>query len=103
MTLVTASARVDNIRRSLVGLKMPRALEMLDATLRRIEQGEIDGIEAIDDLLAEELSLRESRRIKAALRMATLPIVKTLAASDSSFQRSLDRNPIMTLAAPAFT
>src|SRR5690242_13948745 len=28
---------------------MPRALEMLDATLRRIEQGEIDGIEAIDD------------------------------------------------------
>jgi hypothetical protein len=76
MTLVTASARVDNIRRSLVGLKMPRALEMLDAALRRIEQGQIDGIEAIDDLLAEELSLRESRRIKAALRMARLPIVK---------------------------
>ena len=33
-------------------LRMPRALEMLDATLRRIEQGEIDGIEALDDLLA---------------------------------------------------
>ena len=48
MTPATASSRVDNIRHSLVGLKMPRALEMLDATLRRIEQGEIDGIEAID-------------------------------------------------------
>src|SRR5437879_13901235 len=77
MTLATASSRVDNIRHSLVSLKMPRALEMLDVTLRRIEQGEIDGIEAIDDLLAEELSLRENRRIKAALRMARLPIVKT--------------------------
>src|SRR5579862_3358822 len=98
MTLATASSRVDNIRHSLVGLKMPRALEMLDATFRRIEQGEIDGIEAIDDLLAEELSLRENRRIKAALRMARLPIVKTLASFDFAFQPSLDRNRIMALA-----
>jgi len=98
MTPATASSRVDNIRHSLVGLKMPRALEMLDATLRRIEQGEIDGIEAIDDLLAEELSLRENRRIKAALRMARLPIIKTLAGFDFSFQPSLDRNRIMALA-----
>lgn len=30
---------------------------MLDATLCRIEQGQIDGIEAIDELLPEELSL----------------------------------------------
>ena len=41
---------------------------MLDATLRRIERGEIDGIEGIDDLLAEQLSLRENRRVKAARR-----------------------------------
>ncbi len=98
MTLATASSRVDNIRRSLVGLKMPRALEILDATLRRIEQGQIDGIEAIDDLLTEELSLRENRRIKAALRMARLPIVKTLAGFDFAFQPSLDRNRVMALA-----
>ena len=97
---ITASplARVDNIRRSLVGLKMPRALEMLDATLRRIEQGQIDGIEALDELLVEELSLRENRRIKAALRMARLPVVKTLAGFDFAFQPSLDRNRIMALA-----
>lgn len=46
---------------------------------RRIEQSQIDGIEAIDEFLGEELSLRENRRIKAALRMARLPVVKTLA------------------------
>ena len=80
-----AASRVDNIRRSLVHLKMPRALEMLDATLRGIEQGKIDGIEAIDILLNEELSLRENRRIKAALRMARLPIIKTLDGYDFSF------------------
>ncbi len=98
MTLTSPLSRVDNIRHSLVGLKMPRALEMLDATLRRIEQGQIDGIEALDELLVEELSLRENRRIKQALRMARLPVVKTIAGFDFAFQPSLDRNRIMALA-----
>lgn len=98
MTGAAPSARVDSIRRSLVSLKMPRALEILDATLRRIEQGQIDGIEALDTLLSEELSLRENRRIKAALRMARLPVVKTLAGYDFSFQPSLDKNRIFALA-----
>jgi DNA replication protein DnaC len=77
---------------------MPRALEMLDTTLRRIEQGEINGIEALDHLLLEELTLRESRRIKAALLMARLTTIKTLASFDFAFQPSLDRNRILALA-----
>ena len=32
---------VDRIKKTLVGLKMPRAIEILDVTLRRIEQGEM--------------------------------------------------------------
>src|SRR5919107_1426983 len=89
---------LESIRKSLVGLKMPRALEMLDVTLRRIEQGEIDGIEALDHLLVEELTLRETRRIKAALMMARLTTIKTLAGFDFAFQPSLDRNRILALA-----
>ena len=60
MTLTSSASRVDNIRHSLASLKMPRALEMLDATLRRIERGEIDGIDAIDDLLTEEQRCRSA-------------------------------------------
>ena len=93
-----AATTLESIRRSLVGLRMPRALEMLDATLRRIEQGEINGIEALDHLLLEELTLRENRRIKAALMMARLTTVKTLAGFDFAFQPSLDRNRILALA-----
>ena len=77
---------VDRIKKTLVGLKMPRAIEILDVTLRRIEQGEMTAIEAIDALLAEELMLRESRRIKTALVMARLSTIKTLASFDFSFQ-----------------
>ena len=96
---MTGSATtLESIRKSLVGLRMPRALEMLDTTLRRIEQGEINGIEALDHLLLEELTLRESRRIKAALLMARLTTIKTLASFDFAFQPSLDRNRILALA-----
>jgi DNA replication protein DnaC len=97
-----ATSLVDHIKQSMVGLKMPRAIEILDVTLRRIEQGEITAIEAIDTLLAEELMLRENRRIKTALVMARLSTIKTLASFDFAFQPSLDKNRIMALAELTF-
>jgi DNA replication protein DnaC len=91
-------AILDRIRQSLVGLRMPRAMEVLDQTVRQLECGQVSALEAIDTLLAEELTLRESRRIKTALVMARLTAVKTLAGFDFSFQPSLDRSRILTLA-----
>lgn len=88
----------ERIRQSLVSLHMARALETLDQTLSRLEKGEISAIEAIDELLAEELSLREGRRIGVGLRTARLMPIKTLERFDFSFQPSLDRNRIMALA-----
>ena len=88
----------DRIRRHLVGLKMPRALEALQMTLSRIEQGEVSALEAIESLLGEEYTTRESRRIKMALQTARLPTVKTLSGYDFSFQPSLDRNRVLALA-----
>src|SRR5215475_12035445 len=89
---------VDRIKQTMVGLKMPRAIEVLDATVRRLEHGEMTALEAIDALLAEEFTLRENRRIKTALVMARLSTIKTLAGFDFSFQPSLDKNRIMALA-----
>jgi DNA replication protein DnaC len=89
---------LENIRNNLVGLKMPRALEVLDQAVRRLEMGEMNPLEVIDTLLSEELTLRESRRVKTAVRMARLSTIKTIAGFDFSFQPSLDRNRILTLA-----
>lgn len=93
-----APAVVDRIKRTLVGLRMPRALELIDATLRQLERGELTPLEAIDALLAEEFTLRENRRVRTALVMARLATIKTLAGFDFSFQPSLDRNRILALA-----
>lgn len=89
---------IDRIKKSLVALKMARALEMLDVTLRKIEQGEINSIEALDQLLVEELTLRENRRVKAALMWARLTAIKTLTGFDFAFQPSLDKSRILALA-----
>ncbi len=89
---------VDRIKQTMVGLKMPRAIEILDATVRQLERGEMTALEAIDALLVEELTLRENRRVKTALVMARLSTIKTLAGFDFSFQPSLDKNRIMALA-----
>ena len=86
------------VRQHLVGLRMPRSLEMLDHVQRQLERGEISALDAIDALLGEELSLREGRRVKTALKMGRLLTIKTLAGFDFSFQPSLDRNRIIAIA-----
>jgi DNA replication protein DnaC len=98
MTSHATPTTLDSIKKSLVALRMPRALEMLDTTFRKIEQGEIDAIEALDHLLVEEVTIRENRRVKTALLLARLTTIKTLAGFDFTFQPSLDRNRILALA-----
>ena len=93
---------LERVRQHLVGLRMPRALEVLDHTVQQLERGEIGAVEAIDTLLAEEFTGREGPRVKAALRMARLSTVKTLQGFDFSFQPSLDRGRILALAQLAF-
>ena len=95
-------APIERIRHNLVGLRMPRALEALGAVVEQLERGQVSAIEASDTLLAEEFTLREGRRIKAALQMARLSTIKTLSGFDFSFQPSLDRNRIMALASLDF-
>jgi DNA replication protein DnaC len=93
-----APSLAEHIKTMLVALRMPRALEVVDAIIRQLERGEVTALEAIDALLTEELTLRENRRIKTALLMARLSTLKTLSGFDFAFQPSLDRGRIMPLA-----
>ena len=98
MATILPGSAIERIRHHLVGLRMPRALEALDGVVQQLERGSISPIEAIDTLLAEEFTMRESRRIKAALQIARLATIKTISGFDFSFQPSLDRNRILALA-----
>ena len=66
------SGLVDNIRASILSLKTPRALGMLDHIVQRFQKDEIGAIEVIDSLLCEEFDYREDRRVSVALTTARL-------------------------------
>jgi DNA replication protein DnaC len=77
---------------------MARAREIVAVIVRQVDRGETTALEAIDSLLMEELTLRETRRVKTALVMARLSTLKTLSGFDFSFQPSLDLGRILALA-----
>ena len=100
--MMSAPSVIERVKTNLVSLKMPRALEILDVTLRGLERGETSALDAIDALLTEELTMRENRRIKMAVQMAKLSAIKTLAGFDFAFQPSLDKNRVLALAGLQF-
>jgi DNA replication protein DnaC len=89
---------LDRIRASLIGLRMPKALESLDHMMRCLERGEISALEAIDSLLAQEHGNREGRRVTMGMKTCRLVPIKTIEGFDFSFQPFLDRERILALA-----
>ncbi len=81
-----------------VSLRLPRALETLDGVVQQIERGLITPIEAIDTLLAEEITVRRADASRPPCRWPGSPPSGRWAASTSRSQPSLDRNRIMALA-----
>ena len=78
----------------LADLKMPGSLEAVDAILGDIDGGRLVATEAISRLLAAQITLRNNRRLQAAMRSSRLPAVKTLESFDFSFQPSIKREQI---------
>ena len=93
---------LERIRAHLVGLKMSRALEVLDDCVHRVEDGQLSALELLEEVLGEERATRETRRIKSCLLTARLTRIKTLEGFDFSFQPSLDKNRILALAELSF-
>jgi len=90
-------SRRDRIRHMLADLKMPGALEALDEVLTGVDGGGVTASEAIENLLGAQITLRNNRRLQAAMRSSRLPVVKTLEDFDFSFQPSIKREQIDSL------
>lgn len=93
----TAPSLRDRLRSQLADLKMPGALEALDDILARIDGGHLKAPEALEALLGAQITLRNNRRLVAAMRSSRLPAVKTLADFDFAFQPSLQREQLDSL------
>jgi len=85
------------IRGMLADLKMPGSLEAIDSILSEIDGGHIGASDAINRLLSAQISLRNNRRLQAAMRSSRLPAIKRLTEFDFSFQPSIKREQIESL------
>jgi DNA replication protein DnaC len=86
-----------SIASSLRDLKMPGALEALDDILARVDGGTLPAPAAVEALLGAQITLRNNRRLQAAMRSSRLPAVKTLADFDFTFQPSIKREQLDSL------
>jgi DNA replication protein DnaC len=92
-----APSRRDRIRSQLADLKMPGALEALDDVLSQVDGGKLAAAESIETLLGAQISLRNNRRLQAAMRSSRLPAVKMLSDFDFTFQPSIKREQLDSL------
>lgn len=93
---------LNRIKQHLVKLKFASALEILDQTVEQLESNQIAPLEALESILNHEQGIRETRRIRTQLRTSRLIQHKTLDTFDFSFQPSLDKQRVMTLAQLGF-
>jgi DNA replication protein DnaC len=89
---------LDATRERLGKLGLLYAAEQLEGRISEAIKEESSPHRFLDRLLDIELGSREERRIRTALRLSGLPTGQTLANFDFSFQPSVDRSRIETLA-----
>lgn len=91
-----------DVDRSRDRLGLSYAAEALPDALSRSVKQSIVPQAFLDELLDAELSAREERRIRTALKLSNLPTGQTLADFDFAFQPAIERSRVETLATGAW-
>jgi DNA replication protein DnaC len=89
---------LDATRERLARLGLVHAADQLGDRVTAAIKDSVSPHRFVDELLDAELGAREERRVRTSLRLSGLPLGQTLANFDFSFQPSVDRARIETLA-----
>jgi DNA replication protein DnaC len=98
----TPHLEVDGIREKLHQLGLAHAAEALAEELSEAVKHNRPAHVLLDRLLGHEVGARDERRVKTSLKLSNLPPGLTLGTFDFSFQPSIDRRQVETLATGAF-
>jgi len=95
---IQPKVELDKTREILDGLGLGYAAEHLSQSLSDAVKVDLAPHRFLDRLLSVEVREREERRVKTSLRLSGLPVGQTLEDFDWTFQPSIDRKLIETLA-----
>ena len=93
---------MDRLRENLESLKMKNTLEILDNYLERAVAENLNIVDVLDYIFAEEARSKRKRAYEKQIQMSGFPIRKTLDDFDFSFQPSIDKRQIDELATMRF-
>jgi len=93
MEQLTFDRLQDNLKR----LKLFKAVEILDDVVSASQQNESSHLAFLDQLLEEEVAAKDKRRVDTAMKIAGLPMAKTIEEYDFTFHPHLDKKSVMEL------
>ena len=93
---------MDRLRENLESLKMKNTLEILDNYLERAVAENLNIVDVLDHIFAEEAKSKRKRAYEKQIQMYGFPIKKTLDDFDFSFQPSIDKRQIDELTTMRF-
>lgn len=93
MEQLTYERLQDNLKR----LKLFKAVEILDDVATITQSDGSSHLAFLDRLLEEEVAAKDKRRVDTAMKIAGLPMAKTIEEYDFTFHPHLDKKAVMEL------
>jgi DNA replication protein DnaC len=87
----------DRLRENLTRLNLLRASEVLQGIAEQAESDKRSYLSFLDQLLEEEVAVKEKRRFETAMKTAGLPSARSIDEYDFSFHPQLNKKEIMSL------
>lgn len=92
------AAQLERLNDHLGRLRLLKSRERLEALLQEATTKDLPYADFLDQLLSEEVTSKTAKNITMRTSLARFPFVKGLEAFDFSYQPSLDKKQIQTLA-----
>ena len=92
------AAQLERLQEHLQRLRLFKSRERLEALLQDVTTKELSYADFLDSLLGEEVASKREKNVAMRTNLARFPFVKSLDAFDFTYQPSLDKKQVQTLA-----
>lgn len=93
-----SAGQLERLQTHLQRLRLSKSRERLEALLQEATAKELTYADFLDQVLTEEVTAKTAKHITMRTHLARFPFVKGLEAFDFSYQPSLDKKQLQTLA-----
>jgi DNA replication protein DnaC len=97
-----SAAQLERLHEHLQRLRLFKSRERLEALVQDATAKEVSYLDFLDNLLSEEVASKTAKHVTMRTHLARFPFVKSLESFDFSYQPSLDKKQLLTLASCHF-